>query len=97
MEGRAFARFAHGPDTPAVALDDVFYDGKPEAGAALLARAGFIHAIKPLEYSFERFGGDAGAIIAYPGLHFFRILEPRADEDGPFDTPVFDGVVHEIG
>src|SRR5204863_2948854 len=39
-EGCPLSQFAFHPDLAAVGLDDMFDDGQPQAGAALLARPG---------------------------------------------------------
>ena len=61
MEGTAVAKFAADARFAAVALDDVFDDGEAEAGAALIARAGFVHAVEAFIDAFKGFGWDAGA------------------------------------
>src|SRR2546421_12603406 len=59
IEGGAVAELAFGPDPPALACDQMFHNGKTKAGAALFARAGFIHAIESLENAFQCIGRDA--------------------------------------
>ena len=55
VESGAMAGLAGRPDPATVALDEVLHDGKSKAGAALLARAGLVHAVEALEDSFEGF------------------------------------------
>jgi hypothetical protein len=37
-------------------VDDVFYDGKAESGAADFSAAGFVNDVKTLEYAWQMFG-----------------------------------------
>src|SRR5690349_6559028 len=65
IESGARARLAFGPDFSAVTLDDVLHDGQSEAGAALLAGARFVDAIKTLEDALQSFGGNSRAVVLH--------------------------------
>src|SRR5438874_397550 len=49
-EGRPLPQPAFDAHLAAMRLDDMFDDGQPQPRAALLARAGFVHAVKTLEH-----------------------------------------------
>ena len=70
MEGCALAQLALCPDAAAVGLDDVFDDGKTEAGAAGFARTRLVDAVEALEDALEVVGGDAGAEVLHGELNF---------------------------
>ena len=62
-----------------MSLDDVFDDGEAEAGAALLARTRFVHAIKSFEDAFEGLGRNSGAIILHENF-VFPSTDPSSDK-----------------
>src|SRR5713101_8077828 len=65
----ALAQLALYPDFAAVRLHDVFDDGEAEAGAARLARARAVHAVKSLEDAVLRLGGNSWAVALDPELN----------------------------
>ena len=69
VEAGAVAKLAFSPDASAVSLHNVLDDGEAEAGAAGLARARLVDAIKALEDALEMLGGDAGAEVLNGELH----------------------------
>src|SRR5437867_9627187 len=62
-EHAALAGRAAHPDLAAVERDDVLDDRQPQAGSALLARAGLVDSIEALEDPGLVFGRDAGTGI----------------------------------
>ena len=74
----------------------MFHDGKSKAGAALLARAGFVHAVKPFENSFEGFEGYAGTVVLDKDLDLPSFNGPAPHGHGAVAAAVFDGIVHEV-
>ena len=94
-ELRAFADCAFHPQPAAVRFDDVFGDGKAQAGAARFARTGRIHAIEALENSFligER-NSDAGvATVITASRSFASAVTRMLAALGR----VLDGVVEQI-
>src|ERR1043166_8312291 len=96
VKGGAVAEFARSPDTTTLSLHEVFDDGQAEAGAALLARAGLVHAIKAREDAFEGFGGNAGAVVANEDFDVARWRGLRADGDGAAVAAILDGVINEV-
>ena len=96
IESGAVAGFAGRPDPAAVALDDVLDNGESEAGAALLARAGLVHAVEALENAFEGFRRYARAVILNGDLDLPAVQRAPAHGDGAVGAAVFDGVVHEV-
>src|ERR1041385_2720791 len=76
---RALAEIAFGPDTASLGLDEVFDDGEAKAGAALLARARFVHTIKAFKDAFERVGRDARTVVTDEYFNLPRGRDLRAD------------------
>ena len=96
IEGRAAPGLAGRPDSAAVALDEVLDDGEPKARAALLARAGLVHAIEALEDSFKGFRRYPRAVILDEDLHLAAVLGAAANGHGAFGAAVLDGVIHQV-
>ena len=62
-EGRPLPQPAFDAHLAAMRLDDMFDDGQPQPRAALLARAGFVHAVKTLEQTNLLLGRDPRPLI----------------------------------
>src|SRR5262249_56785677 len=88
------SQFALRPHLVAVALDDVFHDGEPETGRALLARTGLVDAVKPLEHPLQRIR-NARAVVLHAQLD--RVIDAlRGDLHRAVCAAVLDRVDDEI-
>src|SRR6266446_3681230 len=95
-ETGALAQLALYPNFAAVRLHDVFDDGKTEAGAARLARAGAVHAVKSLEDAVLRLGGNSGAVVLDPELDLLPSDRFSAYTHAAFVPAIFDGVLDQV-
>ena len=71
---------AGGPDPATVALDEMLDNGKAKTGAALLARAGLVHAVEALEDPFEGLGWYPRTVVLDRNLNLPAIqarVRPR--------------------
>src|SRR6266568_5567479 len=95
-ETGAVTQLALDPDFAAVRLHDVFDDGKAEAGAARLARARAVYAVKSLEDAVLRLGGNSGAVVLDPELDLLARDRFSADAHTAFVPAIFDGVLDQV-
>ena len=77
-------------------LDYVFHDCQPEPGPAQFAASGLVHAIEPLEKSWNELLIDPYARVS-DADNDLVFLEPGGHGDTGARGAVFDGVVQEIG
>src|SRR5580698_6403020 len=70
-ELRAFTDDAIDPQVAAVGFDDMFRDGKAQAGTAGFAGTGSVHAIEALEDAFFIGGRNADAGVGHGDDGFF--------------------------
>src|SRR5260370_13693606 len=96
IKGRAFARFAFGPDLAAVAVDEVFDNRKPQPGAALFTRACFVHTVKSLEHPLERSRGNPRTVVGDKHFDLAAIHAAATNGDGAAIPAIFDRVIHEV-
>ena len=73
----------------------MFDNGKAKTGAAQLATAGAIGAIKPLENSRQIFGRNANTLVRNR-QHKLAIARDDADHDSAAFVGILDGVIEQI-
>ena len=78
-----------------VVLDNVFDNGKPEAGAALVPAPGFVHPVKPVENLGQVFLVNADPGVPDPDFHPLAGLLGLYGHFGLFRA-VLDGIVHNV-
>ena len=83
-------------DGAGVGFDGPFCDGEAEAGAAALARAAFVDAIKAVEDAGLLFDGYAGALIENGDFRGLAVDGRDFDTDFGLWRRVFDGVIDDI-
>jgi len=87
--------FALGADGTAMGKDDVFGDGKPQAGAARFARAGSIHPVEALKQASQVLGRNAGTEILNVELDSLR-YRPSSQDNAATLRGIFQSIVHQI-
>ena len=96
MKARPPARIAGRPDSAAMVLNDVLNDGEPKSRAALLARAGFINTIEPLEHPFEGFRRYPRTVILDEYLDLAAVPGASANDHSAFGAAILDGVINQV-
>src|SRR3984957_19585454 len=95
VERCALLHFALDPGLAAVSLNDMFDYGQPQPRAALLARAGAVHAVEALEDAAQRIGRNAGAVVGHEDLRLVPGVA-RADGHASAGLAVLDGIVCQV-
>src|SRR5438034_1841376 len=85
---RGHAQSAFRAHAATMQRDDVFDDGKAEAGAAIFAASPLIHPIKALKNMWQIFLRDAGAVVFHADLDVI-FNDGSADADLSVDLRVF--------